>query len=279
MLNNPLVYADPTGEFFILDSYLSGYIIGFFSEGGSLWERGINGSLEGKRSLENDAKITNGLLFTDPNKSPANQIWEIISRVTWQAPQTLGGWLTAQWINISGKVNWVDYKYGATVVQTRANLTGVTQGPYIVGNETLEADANNPLFQHEYGHYIQSQSMGWAYYPRVGIPSANSDGNHDFHPVEQDANRRALLYFNEHIDEFYDVNMFDNKGWDFWRNPLNINGSYTRGQIVDFKNPNHFTSLDKIIVRAKWYDHASWLFLPIGGPVWVGLINAGTYNR
>ena len=77
--------------------------------------------------------------------------------------------------------------------------------------------------------HIQSQSMGWAYYPRVGIPSARSEhGNytlnypsHDYHPVEQDADRRAFLYFNKHVDGFQnDTYTDDNLGWNFSENPL-----------------------------------------------------------
>ena len=54
------------------------------------------------------------------------------------------------------------------------------------GNRGLYADPHNRLFQHEYGHYLQSQSMGPA-----------------FQPFEQDANRRAFLYFNKNVDGFY----------------------------------------------------------------------------
>ena len=126
--------------------------------------------------------------------------------------------------------------------------------------------------------------MGLAYYPRVGIPSSRSNGVHDFHPVEQDADRRAFLYFNKNVGGFQDDMVLtnkdyrDNKGWDFDRNPLNVDGSNTRDQYVNYLNSNDIMSLDKIRIRAKWYDYASWIFTPIG-PVWVGLKNAGIYNK
>lgn len=174
-----------------------------------------------------------------------------------------------------GKVNWVEYKYGATVVQTEGIWGGVTQGSYIVGDERIEADANNSLFQHEYGHYIQSQAMGWAYYGRVGIPSIMSNGNHDFHPVEQDANRRAFLYFNENVDGFYvsddDFNNGVNRGWDFFLNPLNIDGTNMRNQYVDYRNRIFLNSLNRIRVRAKWYDYTF--------PIISGFYNAWWYNH
>ena len=93
-----------------------------------------------------------------------------------------GGWQTDK----------VDYKYGATVLSGNFFGSGgaVTLGSYVNGSRSLAAGPNNSLFQHEYGHYLQSQKMGWGYLSRVGIPSlmgaANyDDGNHDFQPYEQ----------------------------------------------------------------------------------------------
>lgn len=102
------------------------------------------------------------------------------------------------------------------------------------------------------------------------------NGDHEFHPVEQDANRRAFLYFNEHVDGFYDVDGYDNKGWDFEKNPLDINGTGTSNQIVDYKNPAHKLALTKLKISARWYDYASWIFPPLG-PILVGSINTIDY--
>jgi hypothetical protein len=235
--NNPLKHTDPDGEFIVIDSWLVGFVDGFFSSGSNRFGNAWN---EANHRAGNDAKIWGGLFATDPNKSFGGKVWEIASRFTWQLPQTLGGLASAHTANtVLGNVNWVKYKYGATVVQTEGSWGGVTQGSYILGDESIEADANNSLFQHEYGHYIQSQSMGWAYYPRVGIPSMRSKGVHDFHSVEQDANRRAFLYFNKNIDGFYvSQDDFDNgvvRGWNFFQNPLNVDGSNTRDQYVDYR--------------------------------------------
>jgi len=271
VLNNPLKYTDPSGEFYLLDSWFHGFIDGFFSTN---YNKLGTGLAEGDRRANIDAKITEGLLFTDPNKKPHGQVWEIISRVTWQAPQTTGGWLTTQWNNtLGGNVNWVKYKYGSTVVQSKGSWGGITQGPYIMGDESIEADANNPLFQHEYGHYIQSQSMGMAYYPRIGIPSAYSDGDHNFHAVEQDANRRAFLYFNKHVDGFYVTEQEANKGvgWSFSKNPLDVNGTDTYGQFVDYRDETSLATINSLKVHANFFDHVSWLFIP--APYLQGRIN------
>jgi RHS repeat-associated protein len=150
VLNNPLVYTDPSGEFFIIDSWL----IGLFSGG---WD-------EANRRAANDAKIWAGLFVSDPNRNFGQRLWETVSRVTWQLPQTVAGFLTSHTHNtfgLRGGVESVDYMNGATVLRTNTSWGGVTMGSYIIGGNSIRADANNPLFQHEYGHYIQSQKMGW----------------------------------------------------------------------------------------------------------------------
>jgi hypothetical protein len=175
------------------------------------------------------------------------------------------------------------------VVQTSGEWGGLTQGNYILGGEDIDADANNPLFQHEYGHYIQSQSMGPAFYPRIGIPSILSSGDHDFHPAEQDANRRAFLYFNRNVAGFQNDGVSpddhtsdipgENRGWDFFRNPLNIDGSGRRRQYVNFGSGLNVDRLNSIRVRAKFWDYFSTLNPGMADPVWVGIINALKYNR
>ncbi len=285
VLNNPLKYVDPSGEFVVVDSWLVGFVHGFFSQGSNHFENGWN---EANQRAGNDLKIWGGLFVSDPNKNFLERAWEIHSRFTWQAPQTAGGFLTAHTYNtlgLQGGVQSVEYWGGATVVTTGDDDWGaVAQGSFIVGNSTLEANPNNPLFQHEYGHYLQSQAMGIAYYPRIGIPSILSDNEagHDFHPVEQDANRRAFLYFNRNVENFLNdidltsIDPTNNLGWDFFRNPLNVDRSNTRLQHVDFGNENQLRALNGLSVRARWYDYAGWVF---PGVIQVGLINAYNYNR
>jgi len=271
-LNNPLKYTDPSGEFFIIDSWL----IGLFS----------GGFKEANKRAWNDIKIWGGLFASDPNKGLLGRFWETISRFTWQLPQTIGGWGTAQACNtlgLKGGVESVKYKYGATVVSTQNSWDGaaITQGSYIVGGSELQADPNNSLFQHEYGHYIQSQSIGWAYYQRVGLPSAGSEHgkyklnypSHDYHPVEQDANRRAFLYFNKHVTGFQnDTYLSDNLGWNFVKNPLDVYKT-GHGIYIDYNNSYDLQLLNNLKVRATLGDYISWLY---GGPIGAALY--GWYN-
>jgi hypothetical protein len=104
-----------------------------------------------------------------------------------------------------GDIRNVDYYDGATVIQTGSRgYWGITLGGYITGSSYIKPDYKNSLFQHEYGHYIQSQKSGWFYLSKYGIPSALSkEGtDHSIHPAEQDANSRAFGYFSENVAEF-----------------------------------------------------------------------------
>jgi hypothetical protein len=271
-LNNPLVYSDPSGEFFI--GYTFGFYRGLFS--------GKNPFKEGWKTGVNEMKIYGGLFASDPNKSTGGQIWEVASRFTWQLPQTIGGFTSAYWTNNLTEVNWVKYKYGATVLQTNGNWGGITQGSYIIGDKRIEADANNPLFQHEYGHYIQSQSSGWAYYPRYALPSLWSKNaeTHVFNPIEQDANTRAFKYFNKHITGFSDNIYYgeDKHGWDFWSNPIDPNKTGKRTNHWDYNNSEDMKLVNSLLISPAWYDYASWLIFPIG-PIWAGKRNANYYNN
>lgn len=258
-LNNPLKYTDPSGEFFIIDSWL----IGLFSGG---WK-------EANKRAGNDIKIWGGLFASDPNKGFFGRVWETISRFTWQLPQTIGGWGTAQAYNtfgLKGGVESVKYKYGATVVSTRKNWTAVTQGSFIVGGNRLKAEADNPLFQHEYGHYIQSQTSGWFYYPKYGIPSILSKKPHDLNPVEQDANVRGFKYFSTNINNF---NWSDESGqhslWDNNYNPI-LN--------YDWSDPYDDTfnqlALQNGRLKLAWWDY---LMFPCNFTI-VGMILPGLWN-
>jgi RHS repeat-associated protein len=258
-LNNPVMYSDPNGEFVIVDSWIVGFVSKLF-ETSSLkqsWQ-------EANKRAINDVKIWGGLFAMDPNKNFWGKIGEVVSRFTWQVPQTFVGWLVAESCNtlgFGGGVESVDYKYGATVTRTNNSGWGaVTLSSYITGDNSIRADANNSLFQHEYGHYIQSQATGIFYLPRYGIPSGlNCLGpnkyRHKYHPVEQDANIRAFKYFNDNIDGF--------NQWDSDRHPIN-------GYVwsLPFTDDNNQNALANGRLRPAWYDY----FL-IFSPLWDAYIN------
>lgn len=183
----------------------------------------------------------------------------MVSRFTWQGFQTELGFLAAHGFNTFGAVEKVESRYGVTVLTTK-NMPGTsafTLGNYIVGNRHTEADPNNSTFQHEYGHYLQSQSMGPFYVPFVAVPSFTSaviakDGNHRYSSYERDANYRAFMYFNKYVEGFYESTMNQNKyngdkskGWHFVDNPL-LPYEYSK-EYIDFQRPEIMERIERYL--------------------------------
>jgi len=112
-----------------------------------------------------------------------------------------------QAINIVGNnVKSVDFYHGATLVESySSNWGGFTIGNYIHAQRGTKADPLNPLFQHEFGHYLFNRKMD----PISGIicslvsgASALFTDDHHNTFTEIDANRLAFEYFVENIDGF-----------------------------------------------------------------------------
>lgn len=96
---------------------------------------------------------------------------------------------------------------------------GITIGNYININDKLSYEnanvfaggafnpANDELYVHEYGHYIQSQNNGPLYLPVFGIPSlidcAVNKLNHRKTWTEKDATTRGMAYFGEEYMSYY----------------------------------------------------------------------------
>jgi hypothetical protein len=104
-----------------------------------------------------------------------------------------------------GDVKDVYYFHGATVVDHYSTLGGAfTIGSYInAGNECTNID-----IMHEYGHYLQSQSVGPTYLLNYALPSLinasqfsdtdpEGQNKHNAFWVEQDADIRARNYFGD----------------------------------------------------------------------------------
>jgi RHS repeat-associated protein len=294
-VNNPLMFGDPTGYTWL--SHLTGWIgeqlssvdptmdgtitnkgfaaaikigmwgpnfipstIDFIGNGGdfSRYDPFYKGTIS-----NNSARITMGL-FTGSHQ-------QILSRFTWELPQTILGYGYSQGGNYFGTVKSVSYYDGATVVQNYKDHvwlgpgTGITFGSYINGSNEIKADPNNSLFQHEYGHYLQSQASGWGYLPRYALPSLWGDGNHnhDFNPVEQDANVRAFNYFNKTVPDFYDKIAYgDHHGWDFRSNPIDPNHTYSRSIYWDYNSSSDMDLVNGLKIGTSWYDYAAWVWLP-----------------
>ena len=205
-LNNPLKYTDKSGEFIIIDSYIVGLLAG--------------GEEIGEQMALNDLRIWGGLFNLDRNEG---YVGEFISRFTWQLTQTVIGFIVAHSMNtfrIAGGIGSVEYLHGATVLQSNDDWGAFTLGSYIMGDKDIKAEDSNALFQHEFGHYLQSQDHGLLWFFTYGIESAVSALNNDYYRhntfyTEHDANARALQYFVKH----YGTNYAEEK-WNYEDNPI-----------------------------------------------------------
>ena len=171
-----------------------------------------------KKDQSNLAKIWKGLATSDTNRTFFGQIIQVISRFTWQLPNTLIGLTVSLVANILGRVNFVDHHGGATVINYGDKRFGAfTIGSYIIGDITIQANADDILFQHEYGHYLQSETVGPAYLYVFALPSLfsaikNGHNGHKAFYTEIDSNRRAYEYWKRTIMNY--------EGWNNESNPV-----------------------------------------------------------
>ncbi|MBN2610729.1 MAG: RHS repeat-associated core domain-containing protein [Bacteroidales bacterium] len=205
-VNNPLKYFDPNGEFFRL--FLLGFIKGFIREAtghGTKEHTWVGeGFRRGWQDVKNSVDITFGLFKTDDSKNFGGQAWELISRFTWQLPQTIVGFAFSHGINNFGDVLDVNYFRGTTVFETTIEGGAYTIGSYITGPMGFNPVFSDHLFVHEYGHYIQSKRWGIFYLPLIAIPSLESEffasgEKHRYRWFEAQASRHAVNYFDKHF--------------------------------------------------------------------------------
>lgn len=212
--NAPMCYVDQDGEFFF--SFLFGFFEGLIT--------GKNPLKTGWHDVQMSARIIGGL-FT-------GSFMQILSRLTWELPQTLLGMGASYGANWFATVDKVEHIQGATVTRARGHEFGaLTLGSFILGDRNIEANPSNSLFQHEYGHYLQSQNFGLFYLGKVGIRSLISAGlagdSHKFDRMEIDANKRSLKHWEKQYPGMYFGIRADKVGWDknnhpLWWKPLNM---------------------------------------------------------
>lgn len=250
-LNNPLKYVDKNGEFFIFTiiNAVKDFVVNSFIK---VWDQGFNAwsNSSNWHSTRMAFKIDMGLV--------KGNIGQILSRLTWELPQTALGHLAGSVQNTLYGVKGVSYYGGATAIEYYSEGWGAfTLGSFVNGQRGLQADPNNSLFQHEYGHCLQSQWAGLFYLQRYAIPSAidaASKSNHSYHATEQDANIRAFKYFSKHVPNFEKNNEYNNifsPRWDF-KNNLII--GYNRTKSID--SPENQVVLRNGIMSLGWADIA-----------------------
>ena len=186
-LNNPLKYTDPDGELHVF-SAATGFLKGLYR---FVFKKGsIRTPFKlAYKNFTNSLKITYGMILEGkPN--------QILSRFTWELPQTVIGYMYSEGRVAFDKVDHVRFFDGATFVirDSRSKEDGLTLGNFIninspdgvpVDHSGHFAPYLNTLYMHEYGHYLQSQEYGWLYLTKIGIPSLKS----------------AMKYRNKNINE------------------------------------------------------------------------------
>ncbi|MBQ9465790.1 MAG: hypothetical protein IJU62_02300 [Muribaculaceae bacterium] len=214
-LNNPLKYRDENGEFFI------GLIFGFFK---GLFT-GQNPFKTAWKTAVNEFKIEIGLFKVDWSNGFWSGLGDLVSRFTFELPQTALGLVYSIGKNALSDVDKIEYYYGATYVidLDASKRDGITLGNFININTSSYGKSQNnrdvymngffdptmdQLFMHEYGHYLQSKSYGPLYLIAFGVPSIFSSiinkNEHTHFYIEKDASTRAAAFFGAKYGVIWD---------------------------------------------------------------------------
>jgi hypothetical protein len=132
----------------------------------------------------------------------------------------------------SKELNWED-----TAGITLGNYVNINlSGREITGDFTDYVTQVEPMYMHEYGHYIDSQRFGPTYLFAIGLPSlfsaAGSEridtppfSTHDLFWAEKRANRNAKKYFGK----YHDVDWSSS-----YREWQDNNGTFHPGTVEDY---------------------------------------------
>lgn len=146
----------------------------------------------------NLSAVIRALTIADQQLPAASRAWQIISRVTWELPTTILGLLTSITVVLlyNGSIL---HHHGATFIRLPHapephRYWAFTLGTYIIGSRHSAA-----ILPHEYGHYLQSRTLGPLYLPVIALPSLLSAAldpkDHRNRWFEKDADRRSASYF------------------------------------------------------------------------------------
>lgn len=263
-LNNPLKYNDPNGEFifgifnFVKDLFVNTFI--------KSWSQGFNAwsNKDNWRSTINAFKLDIGLF--------KGGFWNVVSRLTWQLPQTLLGYTLNQTLNNIYLINDVNYFDGAVVIDSKIKTGGLTLSNYILGPPGFKPDFRDHLFVHEYGHYLQSRKLGPAYLFVVAKPSllsATFDGkNHDYRWYETHASKLAANYFDKKYGSgtsaYQDQLQQFNDGVEGVINPATDARYFDRNSFITGERPSYLhprnRAWDAHPIKHKWRKWSDFFF-------------------
>lgn len=156
-------------------------------------------------------KLVGGLFIPNKHYPFHLQVLQILSRFTWEILQTTTGFLSALFYLVFFQVKRVTYSNGATVIRCKSRFGAFTLGLFIVGDSEINGNPSQRLFQHEYGHYLQSLKSGPVYLFKYGLSSLVSAyryslKQHCKNRAEVDANIRAKKYWDHYYQQRYNWN-------------------------------------------------------------------------
>ena len=220
-------------------------------------------------SMTNRAwKIDCGLFKTDESRSIGGRANQLLSRFTWELPQTIVGNLAAHGFNLLEMVDRVEYFGGVTYTIDEKSIfpTAFTLGSYVhsgLYGSIATKDFNSyvlssPHYMHEYGHALQSQLYG-PFYSLIAIGSGlnylhdkiYNQKSHKYILLEKGANTRASIYFAR-----YGVNWMKDK---------------SGRETFDMSHPIYYAPNTKLgrFLHRSWY---SFPLLPDWLPFYIPLI-------
>ena len=265
-MNNPLKYNDPNGEFiFGIFNFVKDLFVNTFIKW--TWKNGFKGFFDSSnwRSTINAFKLDIGLF--------KGGFWDVVSRLTWQLPQTLLGYTLNQTLNNIYLVNDVNYFDGAVVLDSKIKTGGLTLSNYILGPPGFKPDFRDHLFVHEYGHYLQSKKLGPAYLFVVGKPSIlssflTSDEGHSYRWYETHASKLAANYFDKKFgagtSAYKDQLQQFNDGVPNVTNPANDPQYFDRNSFITGSDPAYSHPRDREYsphpIKHKWRKWSDFFF-------------------
>lgn len=192
-LNNPLTYKDPEGElfFFTIFNAVTDAI-------GNMFKHGVNFNDYNWTRTENAWKIDMGMF--------KGNFGQVVNKWTYNYINSFIGKGVAHLINTVGKVGDVTDMHGMLALsKVTGGSEAFTIGHYSFGPKDYVADWRDHLFVHEYGHYIQSQYLSFAYFPVIAIPSLLSawftsdlsGTKHRYRWFEVNASKLGARYFDK----------------------------------------------------------------------------------
>ena len=236
-MNNPLIYKDENGEFFL------GTVFAAITDAiGNLFKHGFNVSQYNWTKTVNAWRIDIGMF--------RGNFGQIVNKWTWGIVNSVIGNELAHSLNIAGRVRHVSDMDGMLALEgVTVNGSAFTIGHYSFGPKRYRATWKDNLFVHEYGHYMQSQILGPLYIGVVAVPSALNvngilPGDHAYRWYEVDASRRAAHYFDKKYgrgsknydsnkpEDFFDINTFVKGGYSSYTNPRNGTNYQGKGNPI-----------------------------------------------